>query len=469
MNPFPYTSRTAFFAALARIGLLLPLLAGLLFLAPGVSAIDLGAPSQPKPRAYMVRDIRPGETGASFPGVFYAAGRTLYFSTDDGVHGYELWKSDGTAAGTVLVKDIYPGRYSSFMAGNMAQLKEIVYFTANDGMHGEELWRSDGTAAGTQLVKDIYPGKAGSNARYLTPFGGLLIFTADDGTNGSELWRSDGTAVGTQLVKDICPGSCPSISWYSEETFPIIGDFLLFGANDGALGNELWRSDGTAAGTQLVKDLYPGYGSGMEEYIIRAMGVLNGVLFFPGTDGATGYELWKSDGTEAGTQLVKDIRPGYNSSYLRNITMLNDAVFFAADDGVVGQELWRSDGSEAGTVLVKDIFQGPEGADINSYDWRPLVTLNGRLYFAAQDANHGLELWWSDGTEAGTELLVDLYPGMAGSYPEFLTAVNGKLYFVASDLSIFDRRYFLSDAGGPYGSELWSLAYFTYLPSIRND
>ena len=111
-------------------------------------------------------------------------GGTLFFTANDGTNGHELWKSDGTAAGTVLVKDIYPGSGNSFarFSVNLTNVGGTLFFTANDGVNGTELWKSDGTAAGTVLVKDINPGSSSSYPRYLTNVGGTLFFTANDGT-----------------------------------------------------------------------------------------------------------------------------------------------------------------------------------------------------------------------------------------------------------------------------------------------
>ena len=181
------------------------------------------------------------------------------------------------------------------------------------------------------LVKDIRPGSSSSSPRNLTALGNTLFFTADDGVNGIELWKSDGTAAGTVLVKDIGPGSSSSPS-----NLTAVGNTLFFSANNGVNGEELWKSDGTAAGTVLVKDISPGSSSSFP----RNLTAVGNTLFFSAFDSVNGYELWKSDGTAAGTVLVKDISPGSSSSFPSNLTAVGNTLFFRADDGVNGRELW---------------------------------------------------------------------------------------------------------------------------------
>ena len=118
---------------------------------------------------------------------------TLFFSASDGVLGFELWKSDGTAAGTAMVKDISPpnavnGVFASSNPSSLTNVNGTWFFGANDGSNGVELWQSDGTAAGTVMVANINPGGAYSSPSNLTNVNGTLFFTANDGTHGTELW-----------------------------------------------------------------------------------------------------------------------------------------------------------------------------------------------------------------------------------------------------------------------------------------
>jgi ELWxxDGT repeat protein len=400
----------------------------------------------------LVKDINPGTAG-SFPDLLTNLNGTLYFMANDGASGTELWKTDGTAAGTVQVADINPGAGSSivFQTFSPTAVGNTLFFGANDGTHGTELWKSDGTAAGTVMVNDINSGSSGSvgNAPYLINFNGTLLFRANDGTTGLELWQSDGTAAGTVQVADINPGSGGS-SW-SEPV--VLNGAVFFAANDGAHGGELWKTDGTSAGTVMVFDYLPSLpGYGLAPDFLTAF---NGAVYFRGNGGdgfspkpALGRELWKSDGTAAGTVLVKDIYPGANSALTNSehFNVANGVLFFGATDGTTagagGRELWKTDGSTAGTVRVKDINPGTGSSIFGEFQG---VTANSLLYFAASDGTvgsaKGSEVWQSDGTAAGTVRTADVRPGTASSSPEWFANVGGTVYFTAND--------------GIHGRELW--------------
>jgi ELWxxDGT repeat protein len=163
---------------------------------------------------------------------------------------------------------------------------------------------------------------------------------------------------------------------------------------------------------------------------------VNGKLFFIARDVAQGSELWTSDGTAAGTQLVKDIHPGTADASASLLTASGNNLYFATDDGTHGSELWISDGTTDGTRMVRDLNPGAANASPSS-----LTDVNGQLYFAADDGTVGNELWSTDGTAAGTTIVQDINPN-GGSYPNYLTNVNGTLFFQGTDLD--------------HGSELWA-------------
>ena len=402
--------------------------------------------------ATLVQDIDPGAPSSN-PSNLTDVNGTMFFTANDGLTGYQLWKSDGTAAGTVEVKGFGIG-YG--YPQDLTNVNGTLFFTAFAPLTGRELWESDGTGAGTVLVKDIQDGPPSTNPGDLTNVNGTLFFTANDGSTGKQLWKSDGTAAGTVEVKDIgVDGSYPG------DLTNVNGTLFFSATDDGyrgyglpeTTGRELWRSDGTAAGTVMVKDIndppYTGYRCDGSHYPQGSypsdLTNVNGTLFFAADDCVKGSELWKSDGTEGGTVLVKDINtnviPNYYSNYTlasspSNLTNVNGTVFFSADDGSDGNELWKSDGTSAGTVLVKDVQSGAPSATPGN-----LTNVNGTLFFTADDGSMGAELWASDGTTDGTVLVKDINPGSGDSGASQLTSFNGNLLFAAND--------------GVTGSELW--------------
>lgn len=446
---------------------------------PDESPFDIavhGICSAPIGPISLARDINP--TGsASITSAPVAFGTTTYFAASSPDAGTELWKSDGTPAGTVRVSDIASGAVSS-SPSNLTMLGSTLYFGANttgsgvatglyksDGTtagttlvktinssgasmsgftvvgstlffaasdsttNGIELWKSDGTSAGTVMVKDISPGTGSSSPTSLTNFNGTLYFAATDGTNGIELWRSDGTSAGTVMVSNINTTAGASSS---PATFLVIGTNLYFSATNGTTGIELYKTDGTT--TAIVLDINSGSASSSPTVLTN----VNGTLFFRATTATAGAELWKSDGTTAGTVLVKDIFVGTTSSTPNNLTAIGSTVYFAALDSTAnGTELWKSDGTSAGTVLVKNINATANGSSSPA----SLTVVGSLIYFSASDGVSGAELWKSDGTTAGTVRVKDIAPGAAGSSIISILNAGGTVYLVAND--------------GVTGQELW--------------
>ena len=398
----------------------------------------------------LVKDINPG-VGNSDPKYLFVANGKLFFTATDGTHGTELWVSDGTTAGTTLVSDIWAGAGSS-SPFCFTSFNGKLYFTANDSIHGYELWVSDGTPGGTSIVKDIFPGTSNSNPQgfALNPDGGILFtynefngklyFRADDGTHGSELWSTDGTTIGTAMVADILPGPGSSGAYFIT---PYNGS-LIFGASDSVNGYELWVSDGTAGGTSLLKNINPNVnGSSVADN--SGFMLSGGKLFFTATQDATGYELWSTDGTTSGTNLVKDILPGPGSANagLYGMTSYHGKLYFAADDSVNGSQLWVSDGTASGTTLVKVL------SSYTPYAANPIrfINYNSKLVFIADiDTTNGHQLWTSDGTSAGTHIIS---PPIAPN-PNPMGYGSGYILFAEANNSLYMNANFNSK-----GDELW--------------
>jgi ELWxxDGT repeat protein len=442
----------------------------------------------------LLLDVNLGGGGSCFlfplPGADQGAlalgGGAFLFRADDGVHGFEPWISDGTAAGTALLLDVDPGSESSIPHG-FTRLGSQILFAAYQATTGIELWSTDGTAAGTTMVKDVNPGSGNGNPQQLTALGGQLFFIANDGVTGQELWKTDGTAAGTVLVKDINPNNASLFTGSSFNPFvrpllkPLNGGLLFF-ADDGTHGVEPWQSDGTAAGTGMVKDVDPGAGWGAYRGY-AGITVVGATAYFQGVTQSHGAELWKTDGTDAGTVEVKDVQTLASSFHVlddypvSNFRSLGSKLLFDADGGVSGVEPWASDGTAAGTVQLADLTPGPDwssptfnlpaggtnllvsgqgeiwttdGTPAGTSQLFPAATLLGggfapalgTVLFAGTDPSSGTELWKTDGTVAGTVQIRDLVPGVGSSNPFLFTPLGSAVLFAAYD-------------GGPGYPKLW--------------
>nr|HMT30282.1 T9SS type A sorting domain-containing protein [Bacteroidia bacterium] len=368
------------------------------------------------------------------------------------------------------------------------------YFTANNNASGPggstddlELWKSDGTDAGTVMVKDIYPGIDGSYPQDFYDINGTLYFTARNPANGRELWKSDGTNGGTQMVKDIISGSVGGFSTsaqfgYYTHPFAVVwqhGGSFYFTANNNASGPggstddiELWRSDGTDGGTVMVKDIY----SGIDGSYPQDFYDINGTLFFTARNPTYGRELWKTDGTNGGTQIVKDIisgsvggfstsgQFGYYTHPFSVVWQNGGTFYFTANNNASGPggstddvELWKSDGTDGGTIMVKDIYPGIDG----SYP-ADFKIMNSTLYFTAYNNTSGRELWRTDGSNGGTTLVADIMSGNVGGFQTASQYAYNAWPFsvgfnIGSDFYFTANDYATVPNGGTYDNniELW--------------
>ena len=249
----------------------------------------------------------------------------------------------------IQVADIYVGSAASGPSSSPANLTNAngtLYFTATDGKNGVELWKSDGTDAGTVLVKDIRAGLRSSNPTELTAVGELLYFTATDGT-GPRLWRSDGTKLGTKVVPD---SAGHTLNFFDVSDLTSFKGDLYFKANfttsTGPTGRELWRVTSADGMIHPAPISLPGRAAinPTELTVVSSEGG-GSLLYFAGNTPSDGRELWRSDGTDDGTVVVADIRPGDIraglplSSNPEKLTASGASLYFVANDG---RTAWNS-------------------------------------------------------------------------------------------------------------------------------
>lgn len=320
----------------------------------------------------------------------------LYFVMTTQEHGSELWRSDGTPAGTRMVIDLTPGSCNSHPA-SLTAFDGALYFSAVNSCIGRPgLWKTDGTAEGAVAV--LAP-QNGSYPANLTPWGDSLYFSAIVETEYG-LWKSDGTADGTTRVRGIRLAQQANLGW-----FTVAGDLLFFRANDGEHGTEIWKSDGTEAGTQNVLDLLPGADSSNPQWLIAHAGQ----LYFAAYSGGTSSGLWRTDGTAAGTVEIRDTDG--NSVRAMNVPVIyRDSLYFGALwDG--RHVMWRlQDGGDVAEILNASVYLD---------NGNPPFVLNDRLMFLAEDSAHGVELWRSEGTFESTVLVQDICPGACSGWEPY--------------------------------------------------
>ena len=374
-------------------------------------------------------------------------GNTIYFNAYYKNKEYRIWTTDGTDAGTKTIKAVWP---DGAVPSVYQKINDKFIFTIGSTV-GEynkgELWVSDGTDAGTKLLKDINKtGNLNSAPKFQTTLNGKVYFSADDNVHGRELFVYDGTS--STLVKDIYPGFNSS----KPHDFYVINDKIIFKAYTKDEGLELWITDGTESGTKILKDINPN-GSGFQDdgrsYVrLGYFKMFNNEYYFFANDGVKGMELWKTDGTTAGTVLIKDINPGGNSSYRPaldqrpKLTIYDNHLYFIAsnsgsDNNLRAHKMWKTDGTTAGTVDVKiinDIIKN------NTHVESKTFVFNNQLYFYGREtATNRYELFRTDDTN-GTVKIADT-----------------KISLTTIFYPLKERIYYAYNDNSGAGTELWAI------------
>ena len=316
--------------------------------------------------------------------------------------------------------------------GSITYFNGKAFFTADDNVHGAnnniEMWSSDASYYGTSLLKDINTqttGNTSSSPASFIIYKSKLYFTAKTSAGGAiNLWVTDGTLAGTQVVG---PGYLNPIS------LTIINSELYFSAGPSGGLKTIYKYDGTTVTQLTTATLYTAYG-------ITQVG---SNIVFTGDATFSNQEVWILDISAGGASQVKEINTSTSiGSDPSGYVVLNSKAYFSAAGNGGGKELWVTDGTAAGTTLIKDINPG----GTNGSNPSRLTLFNSKIYFIANDGTNGVELWSTDGTGVGTTMVIDLYAGSTGSNPDNLIIYNSKLYF-AADHATLGREIFSCSTG----------------------
>ncbi len=366
----------------------------------------------------LFKDLIEGKK-SSYPEQFINVNGTMYFTTSiDFRLIYQLWKSDGTAANTVLVKDsIVTSNFGSTIT--FINLNDTLYYMLNKNGSSTfatitELWKTDGTTAGTVLIKTLIndnprSGTGDAPPGNYTVLGNKLYFQFGSG-KGVELWVSDGTTDGTKEVVDLNPGKNGGVF----SSMIVYKEKLYFGGSAITGKSELYSSDGTVTGTTLVK-------GGNELSEPRYFTICNDTLYFQAISNSK-EGLWKTDGTAAGTVNVTDTGFNYDAK------VFNNSMYYS-----FGGVLWKSDGTKEGTLSLKDSAGGVIGILNNTIYSAFSIPTDTQPYYVSS-------YWKSDGTAAGTQRVSDKL-GKAASF----NIINDKMYSLVEDAAGYATALFESD------------------------
>ncbi|WP_294244970.1 T9SS type A sorting domain-containing protein [uncultured Chryseobacterium sp.] len=408
-------------------------------------------------KSTLLKDIFPGFDGGIGPlPSFRNVNNKIYFLARQNYSSLQIWQTDGTPAGTVKAKDL-PVNYVNelvvsgnklyfyqnqelwtfdtvthdlillktfFYSGNVKlyAFNNQIFLAANDGVSGKEIWKTDGTVAGTEMLKDISTdgGSISNDFKILTLNNGKFYFMANTAT-GFHLYASDGTAAGTVPIKPM-----PSIG---ELDGASNGDYFVFTGYDDNGGYEPWVSDGTTAGTKILKDIYPGIGSSNPVSNVKYITFKNAIYFDAISSGTPVYGnyIWKTDGTENGTELFTTP----NNNILHSATSDGQYLILNKTNYYQTNRFWIANGNPAQTFELT-------GVNVSSSD--SFVDMNSKIYLAGSTPKHGRELFSVAPASQQVALESDISKSES-SAPHSYAVLNDDLVFIASDMEFNNQIY----------------------------
>lgn len=414
----------------------------------------------------QISEAMPVPEGLFYPTSMNILNGKMLFVAQSPVHGKELWSTDGTVAGTFLVKEInnaynspgfnaftyFTSKDSRGYFGILGGTKMV--FAAVDDFNGTpQTWITDGTGPGT--FKLTIPGMSLQNPRWFKEFNGKLYFIAASPGNGYEIWSTDGTIAGTSLLTNINPGAGSAFNLNWDPCFLAFNNKLFFKADNGVNGIELWSTDGTAAGTSMLKDINVGGTTDtaaingfkiVDRYNDQPFIAAGKYFYFSAYEGKNysgGFNiLYRSDGTTQGTVAISagPIKLGSDASQFftpQSMTLFNnDLYFFGSAIGsttLSGGGLWHVNSA---TDQFTNVYPVTGRGDNGLSDNTPLNSMreyNGKLYFMGIGSGDKMHFWSTDGTNAGTKKIFQTTTNTDSfDSQQYMRSVvfNNKLYFV---------------------------------------
>ncbi|MEZ6120232.1 MAG: hypothetical protein R3C28_27175 [Pirellulaceae bacterium] len=374
------------------------------------------------------------------------------FLADDGIHGRELWRTDGTTVGTyrLLEQDLAGWSVKAAVA-----TQQVFLLIEAQGV-GDVLYVSDGTANGTRRINELISLASSSIDTPVAVGDDVVFLSFDFDPAGRRIWRTDGSVEGTHSIStDVLPQGSSQVVWgiggtallyagnagrqllalHSEDkqtvllsefpspssldSFTSFGETALFVARVGGV-TELWTTDGTRTGTFKLASIRN----------IQTLTKIGDHIYFVGNDGIHGNEVWRTDGTVDGTAMVRDIAPGFPGSTVLSCCgfgAVGDRIVFSATNSEFGNQVWGTDGTEVGTEVLTNTQDG-------AFNATALVEWNGFVYFAGRVG----QVWRTDGTPQGTEFVTEVSPGFR---VEELIVAGEQLVVLAREPGANDFRH----------------------------
>jgi ELWxxDGT repeat protein len=420
------------------------------------------------------RDIRFGDQGSQ-AAFLTEVGNLAYFSAvEEGETA--LWVSDGTLDGTRKLKAFKNDGLSQFTKAG-----SFLYFMGNDGVSGDELWRSNGTTAGTVLVQDLAPGATSSTPLKLTALGDRVYFEASPSGDPTDkqFFRTKNPTVpdpqGINIEAVLGTNGSSTFTLGALNNLTALNGKLYFSSRGNTDDFELWSVDNTTANA-VKTNLNPGNSSNPSDFFFangKLYGVANTtsdpfgvpevvqmsptvtsvsggagldspsnfvvdgtIVYFAASNGIEGNEVRKLDTASNTISLVADSSPGADSGDSNNLVVVNNTLYFFANNGTE-TKLWKSTGgSGASALTITDAATGAIGGSLfDAPDQVDLVAIGTKLYFTATDTNQttnkGRELWEYD-TVGGTFKMFDINTS-GSSDPKKLGQIGDLLFFIADN------------------------------------